>query len=141
MERICYSPSENDLPEAEELANAWGCEVQTGDSQRTTALEFDRDKVQILQIPTEQYLNVSHGAIHVNQTIQIKYVDEFTRVDSIRLEYTLGGFTTEVSPLYVSPPHLRDYRIRFAAPGTCTIRLFDDDGTIATEQVKVLPWQ
>jgi hypothetical protein len=141
MERICYSPTKDDLPEAEKLANAWGCEVQTGDSQRTTALEFDRDKVQILQIPTEQYLNVSHGEIHVNQTIQIKYVDEFTLVDSIRLEYTLRGITKEVSPLYVSPPHLRDYRIRFAAPGTCDIRLFDDDGTIATEQVKVLPWQ
>ena len=140
MERICYAPTEDDHPEATELAASWGCEIQTGESQRTTALEFDRDKVQILQIPTDQYCDVSHEVVHINQSVQIKYVDEFTRVDNIRLEYTLDGYTTEVAPLFVAPPHVRDFRIRFSTSGKCNIRIFDENGTVATEQLDVLPW-
>jgi len=140
MERICYAPSDNELAEAEELASFWGCEIQTGESQRTTALKFDRDIVQILQIPTEQYLEVSHKVINVNQSVQIKYVDEFALVRNVRLDYTQGGYTTEVQALYLAPAHHRDYRIRFASAGKCDIRIFDDEGTIATEELEVLPW-
>ena len=48
MERICYCPSEDHLEEAEALAEPWGVHVQTGESQATEPLEFDREVVQIL---------------------------------------------------------------------------------------------
>lgn len=140
MERLCYSPTEDKLPEAEVLAKEWGVAVQTGDSQRTLGLDFDRDLVQILQIPTEQHLDLSERKVRVNQCVALKYVDEFSNVEGVRLEYTLAGMTEEAMPLWRHIPHRREYRIRFAAPGKCEIRLFDEDGTIATDSVEVVPW-
>ena len=140
MERLCYSPTEDELPEAEVLAEPWGVAVQIGDSQRTSELDFDRDLVQILQIPTEQYLSVTERKVRVNQCVALKYVDEFSNVNGVRLEYTLAGITEEAIPLWRNVPHRREYRIRFDAPGKCEIRVFDEDGTIATDLVEVMPW-
>jgi hypothetical protein len=140
MERLCYSPTEDKLAEAEKLAEEWGITVQIGDSQRTEALDFDRDLVQVLQIPTEQYLALTERKVRVNQTVALTYVDEFSNVKGIRLEYTLASVTQEAMPLWDTLPHLREYRIRFSAPGKCDIRIFDKDGTVATDVVEVVPW-
>jgi hypothetical protein len=140
MERICYSPSEDELSDAETLAEGWGVSIQVGESQRTAALDFDRDLVQILQIPTEQYLDVDPKKVRINQCVSLKYVDEFTNVKGVRVEHTLAGMTEEAMPLWKTLAHVREYRIRLAAAGKCEIRVFDEDGTIATDVVEVLPW-
>jgi len=140
MERLCYSPTEEKLAEAEVLAEQWGIAVQIGDSQRTAGLDFDRDLVQVLQIPTEQHLILTERKVRVNQSVALQYVDEFSNVEGIRLEYTVAGVTQEVMPLWRKLPHLREYRIRFPTAGKCDIRIFDKDGTIATDVVEVVPW-
>jgi len=140
MERICYCPSDDLVEEAMELALPWGIHVQTGESQATEALDFDRDKVQILNIPIEQHFKISDPVIRPYQTLACNYVDEFTLVGDVCLAYDGPQGTTEVGALMSGDPHYKGWRVRFPSPGEYEVRIYDKDGDIASEKITVNPW-
>ena len=140
MERICYCPSEEHLEEAQALAEPWGVHIQTGESQATEPLEFDRELVQILNIPTEQHFAVSSGTLRPYETLACNYVDEFTVVTDVLLSYDGPTGTTQVAALNTGNPHGKGWRIRFPTSGNFKVRVHDKDGDIAVEIVTVVPW-
>ena len=140
MERICYCPSEEHMEEAEELATPWGVHIQLGESDRTEPFEFDRSKTQILNLPTEQHFAISAGRIKPYETIACNYVDEFSLVNNVNLVYENDDGFTEVAPMHFGDPHFIGWRFRFPSPGDYKVRIFDEDGDIAFEEVRVDPW-
>ena len=131
MERICYCPSEDHLEEAEALAEPWGVHVQTGESQATEPLEFDREVVQILNIPVKQHFAISDVMLKPYQTLACNYVDEFTVVHGVRLACDGPSGTMQVGALNSGDPHFKGWRVRFTEPGDFKVRIYE---------VTVTPW-
>jgi hypothetical protein len=139
MERICYNPTKKTLPEAKKLAEPWGIRVQTGNSELTSNLDFDRTKVQILQVPVEQYFKMSDTEISVNNVIRAEYLDEFSDTSSVKLEYEGSGIRETVQALPSGNPHYKSFRFRIGYTGEYEIRITDKNGIIATGQLTVTP--
>jgi hypothetical protein len=140
MERICYCPSEDHLEEAEQLAAPWGVHVQMGESDLTKPFEFDREKAQMLVIPTEQHFKVSSAYLKPYETLACNYLDEFTTVENVRLAYDGPQGTTHMEAQLGGDPHYKGWRIRFPCSGRYHVRVFDDDGEIAVEEISVVAW-
>ena len=140
MERICYCPSEEHMEEAEKLAAPWGVHIHVGESDLTQSFEFDRDKPQILNLPTKQHFAISSGVLKPFETLVCNYVDEDSIVTNVRLAYDGTDGTTEITPILSGDPHFQSWRVRFTGVGEYKVRIFDDDGDIAFENIDVSPW-
>ena len=140
MERICYCPSEEHMEEAEKLAAPWGVHIQVGESDLTQSFEFDRDKPQILNLPTKQHFAISSGVLKPFETLVCNYVDEYSIVTNVRLAYDGTDGTTEITPILSGDPHFQSWRVRFTGVGEYKVRIFDDDGDIAFEHIYLRMW-
>ena len=140
MERLCYCPSEEHMEEAEKLAAPWGVHIQLGESELTKPFEFDRDKPQILNLPTKQHFAISSTVLKPFETLVCNYVDEFSTCTNVRLAYDGPDDSTEITPIMSGDPHFQSWRVRFSGVGKYKVRIFDEDGDIAFENIEVLPW-
>ncbi len=144
MDRICYCPSEEEIKQAEELAEPWGIPIQIGDSEKTSVLEFDRSLTQILQVPTRQYLHLSSANLRVNTALLVNYKDEFNGTKGCWVEIHLmtnvphkGNVFEKIQATPTANEYTRNFRIRPRYIGDYELRIVDKDGVIATDNFTV----
>ncbi len=77
MDRIIYCPNESMIQEAEELSAKYKRNILIGDNSNTKKLEFNRDKVQLLNIPRVDRVSVMHEKIVSGAHQSITYENEF----------------------------------------------------------------
>jgi hypothetical protein len=76
MKRVVYCPENHDVKEAEDLSRQTRLQIQVGESKNISNLEFDRTKVQVIEIPQ---INELYSLPTVQQNFHqiIMYVNEF----------------------------------------------------------------
>ena len=138
MERVIYCPSDDCLDEASALANENGLPIIVGDNSKTEDLTFDRDSVQVLEVPTIQSLRVHPQFLQLGKIVKIEYADDFYPVDAIsaEVEDSFGNKISLDSDVSVDKKSVR-FKIRPTVVGAHTGSLFDDSGTVATFEFEV----
>jgi len=133
MERVIYSPSEDELEEAQSIAESNGLLIQVGDSEATKNMDFDRSKVQIISIPSVQELRLSNTFFKLGQLLRVEYIDEFDSVNGLEMRLRHETGLVEDSNGKVSPcGSIIVFPIRPANSGKYAGEIFDNDGVIAT---------
>jgi hypothetical protein len=136
MERVVFCPSDDLLAEAEEMASLWQVPVQVGDSPRTEILKFDRSEVGILNIPTNQFFEMTRTWYQTGRPIVCSYVDEFAAVDKVRGEL-VGPQGQDIPKSVYSTKYRASFKFWIDFPGDYTFKVVDDEGVIATHDFKV----
>jgi hypothetical protein len=136
MERIVFCPSDEHLAEAEEMGSLWRVPVQVGDSAHTEALKFDRSKVGILNIPTNQFFDMDRTLYQTGRPIVCSYVDEFATVGNVRGQL-VGPEEQDIPQSVYSTKYRASFKFWIDFPGNYTFKVVDDDGVIATHDFKV----
>lgn len=141
MERVIYCPDDSKLDEANELARDQFLPIIVGDSQRLSDLRFDRSKVQIVFIPEHQYLKIPRSVLPVNTLLTIEYVDDFATNDSFacRLLSKSLEYIVDCGRLSLSSKHRTLFRCAIPVPGDYAGEVYDDDGVLASFDIKVVP--
>jgi hypothetical protein len=88
MDRVVFCPSMENIEEAELIAKEWSLPIQVGDSERTTGMEFDRDKVSVILIPIYSGFLPFPPVIKPNRSMSFNYYDDF--VDCSKLDFFLS---------------------------------------------------
>ena len=74
MYRVIYYPNPSFSEEAERLSRIWNLPLQEGDSPRTEDLEFPRDEVCVLSVPTDKQFQISSASFVAGSNVVIKYI-------------------------------------------------------------------
>lgn len=76
MKRVIYCPTSKEVEEANELSLLTRLQIQIGDSEKTKNLSFDREKIQVVEIPE---INELFSLPVINQYFHqtILYINEF----------------------------------------------------------------
>jgi hypothetical protein len=99
MERVVYSPTLEQLPEAEEIAKQTMLPILVGDSLNTEHINFNRNNVQVLELPRIKEIYLSGNSIRsgMHQTVFVS--DEFCGKNISQYSAIYKG--ENVSPMYV----------------------------------------
>lgn len=126
------------LDEATVLAQTSGLSIVVGDNASTEDLSFDRELVQILEIPTIQNLKVMPRFSKLGQLIRIEYIDEFDPVDktAISIKHS-SGVEVRLNPDVSRNGSVATFKVRPSSAGTYTGEIFDDEGVIGTFDFEV----
>lgn len=99
MERVVYSPTLEELPEAEKIAKQTMLPILVGDSINTENLEFDRKKVQVLEVPRVKEMHVSGNSIRSGLHQTVFLFDEFCGENISQYSATYNG--ENILPMYI----------------------------------------
>ena len=77
LDRIIYCPNDSMIQEAEELSVKYRRNILIGENSNTKKLEFNRDKVQLLNVPRVDRISVMHEKIVFGLHQSITYENEF----------------------------------------------------------------
>jgi hypothetical protein len=88
MDRVVFCPSMESIEEAELIAKEWSLPIQVGDSERTSGMEFDRNKVGVILIPIYSGFLPFPPVIKPMTSISFNYCDDF--VDCSKLDFFLS---------------------------------------------------
>lgn len=121
MIRTVYCPSEDFLKEAAELADRHSLSITVGESESMTDLEFDRNSVCVVYIPTIHALSLGSKEIPCGFTQAFEYMCDYVDfkksapVIEIRKE---GSDSVELSiePSYMES-HISRFTVRIVEPG------------------------
>jgi hypothetical protein len=107
MERVIYSPTLEELPEAEKIAKQTMLPILVGDSPNTEHIEFDRKKVQVLEVPRVKEVHVSGISIRSGLHQTVFLFDEFC-----------GKNISQYSAIYIGenipPMYVEKYKIKWS---------------------------
>jgi len=140
MERVIYCPSDEHRAEAEKLSSDWHLPMQIGDSEATRNLAFDRDVVQVVEIPTLQNLYVSHTIFRAGKNLRVEYLDEFDDVSGVLLKLTFSNGSTKVikpETVYDGTNAVFGYRPQIV--GKLKGEIIDAEGVLAEFDCEVRP--
>ena len=100
MRRILYCPNESMLEEASAISKVNSLQIQVGDSESTSDLEFDRELVSVVEIPEFNYLeykkNIEKGLHQV-----FVYKNDFIAIDNT---ITVTFDSEEIAP-FITEKH------------------------------------
>ena len=138
MIRTVYCMDESQMPDAEKMATEWQLAVQVGESGRTKELEFDRTKVQILQIPTERWVNVFPKISIIGHCISCDYFDEWRECSGLILliESPTSGYSLKLKP-WMTETHKATWKFRLTEIGEFYCHVLNGDNKIETQIVNV----
>ena len=141
MERVIYCPDDSKLDEANDLARDQFLPIIIGDSQRLTDLKFDRNKVQIVFIPEHQYLKIPRSVLPVNTLLTVEYVDDFATNETFacRLFNKSMDYAIDCGRLSLSSKYRTLFRCLIPVPGEYAGEVYDQDGVLASFDIKVVP--
>lgn len=77
LDKIVYCPSESLMQEAEELSLKYKRNIIVGENRFTEKMDFDRDKVQFLNIPRVDHVSILNNRISFGMHQSIIYENEF----------------------------------------------------------------
>ena len=140
MERLVFCPVDGDLEKAEALGEEYRLPVLVGDNESTKNLDFDRNEIQVVFIPTIQKIIVRPTICSVGQTVKIEYIDEFDPLDDVLFKIVAPSGHTEVRKTFLTG--LKEciaLKFRTLEVGKYFGEIFDDEGVIATFQFQVRP--
>jgi hypothetical protein len=130
MERVIYSPTLEDLPEAEELARQTMLPILIGDSLSTESLDFNRSSVQVVEIPRvkEMHVSANYFKFGMHQTVIV--FDEFCGENISQYSAVYAG--KKLSPMYMEK-HRAKWSFVCDKEGQSSVLIFFND-----EQVEEL---
>ncbi|MDA0898417.1 MAG: hypothetical protein O3A30_03975 [Bacteroidetes bacterium] len=140
MDRVVFCPTDQDLDEAEKIAREYMLPIVRKGSPVLGNLVFDDSKVQFLLIPKDQFIKFQNTTVNAGDPIVCMYVDEFSDTDGVFMDIkqqdTLIRTISQFSPF--SQPHVAGFRFTITTPGSYQCEIFDKDGLIGFEEIKVL---
>ena len=140
MNRVIYCPGPAIADEASSLAAEYGLPIIVGDCAATEGLEFNRSEVQFLQLPTEQFFEVSPLRCRIGTRLISTYVDEFSPTSTVGLmirRLSDDDVSRHSQCSIFSSQNVAIFRTVIDSPGDYVFSVYDQDGIIATENVKV----
>jgi len=153
MYRVVYCPNPSMMDEATKVAVEWSLPVQTGDSERTRQMSFDRSSVRVLMIPTDRGFDNVPERISPKQLVKITYLNDFMDCKKLKVKLQLKDdesrswdVNSEVlrdagQPSEVKTFQLDAHRILIplivSSPGTYKLMVSDDDGVVDFEYLNV----
>ncbi len=130
MIRTVYCPSEEKIAEAEELAEKHALSITVGESESISEIEFDRNVVQVLQVPTIHVFGVSSPVIHAGLTQSFSYICDYVDfkeegfIPTILVEFGEDfSESLRLEPKYLES-HIAKYSHRFDSLGTHKASVF-----------------
>lgn len=126
MYRVIYYPDASFLQEADRLSRMWNLPLQEGDSPRTEDLEFPRNEVCVLSVPTDKEFQISSASFLAGSNVVIKYINDFTPCKHLKLILESGNYKTIVSPFYAEK-HILSFKFRPPIAGKYEALIVDHD--------------
>lgn len=139
MYRVVYCPNAERMTSAEELAREWGLPIQTGDSERTKEMAFDRTEVRVLMVPTDRgFIEVPHE-FPAGALIKLTYLNDYTDCGTLAAVVVPVGSSTQHN---VRTMMLDAHRIMLpiivSSPGQYELRIMDGDAVLDMEILNVV---
>ena len=130
MIRSVYCPSEDLIKEAEELAAKHALPITIGESESMSGLEFDRNSVCVVHIPTIHVFGISSSQIPAGLTQSFSYMCDYVDMKMNGFEPTIlveygEEFSKSVSvePYYLES-HIAKFTHRFYEIGVHRVSVF-----------------
>lgn len=111
MYRVIYYPDASFLEEADQLSKIWNLPLQEGDSPRTEDLEFPRDEVCVLSVPTDKEFQITSASFIAGSNVVIKYTNDYTPCKHFKLILESENYKTIVSPFFAEK-HVVSFKFR-----------------------------
>jgi hypothetical protein len=140
VNRVIYCPGPDISDDASSLAAEYGLPIIVGDCAATEGLEFNRSEVQFLQLPTEQFFEVSPLRCRTGTRLISTYVDEFSPTSTVGLmirRLSDDDVSRHSQCSIFSSQNVAIFRTVIDSPGDYVFSVYDQDGIIAIENVKV----
>lgn len=77
MYRVVFCPDESHMENARAVARQWALPIQTGDSERTKGMAFDRSEVRVLSVPTDRGFDDVPQVVNIGALIRIVYMNDY----------------------------------------------------------------
>jgi hypothetical protein len=132
MYRVIYYPNPSFSEEAERLSRIWNLPLQEGDSPRTEDLEFPRDEVCVLSVPTDKQFQISSASFVAGSNVVIKYINDYTPCKHFKLALENQNYKTLISPFFAEK-HIVSFKFRPPIAGKYEALIIDHDIMIDKE--------
>lgn len=153
MYRVVYCPDASMMDEAVAVAKEWSLPVQTGDSERTRQMSFDRSSIKVLMVPTDRGFDEIPERIAPRQFVKITYSNDFVDCKTLRVKLHLKDdesrswdVGSEVLQAAGGLPDIRTFQLdahRILIPlivssaGVYKLTVNDDNGVVDFEYLNV----
>lgn len=139
MYRVVYCPDAAHMEAAEALAKEWGLPIQTGDSERTKGMAFDRTEVRVLMVPTDRGFIEVPQEFPAGALIKLTYLNDYTDCGTLTAVVASAGSSVSHN---VRTMMLDAHRIMLpiivSSPGQYELRIMDGDMALDMEILNVV---
>jgi hypothetical protein len=111
--RTVYCPSEEKIPEAEELAAKHSLSITVGESESMQGLDFDRNSVSVVYIPTIHLFSMASKSIHKGFTQAFDYMCDFVDFKKSPPSVVISREDGTSDFITVTPSYLESHIARF----------------------------
>lgn len=141
MDRYVFCPNESMLEEALALASEWSLPILNGDSPRSKSLDFDRNKVAVINVPIFKEFYGCPETIEANMAYSFKYRNDFVDCSKIEiLMSTMNLVLNQTTKLMTRPvsPHEIDITVAISSLGDYMLTAVHNKIPIDTHSFVVL---
>lgn len=141
MDRYVFCPNDSMLEEALAMASEWSLPILNGDSPRSEAVDFDRSKVSVINIPIFEEFHGCPDTIEANMAYSFRYRNDFFDCSKIEiLMSTMNLVLNQTTKLMTRPvsPHEIDITIAIGSLGDYMLTAVHEAVPIDTHRFTVL---